>query len=531
MRPDKRSTTHNPRVTKRRRTTQPEATALTHTDADTHTHTHTQGPLSPDCSPVHDTQSEHDNNSEEPSGATSPSEREELAAISQPEETSETPLDSEPVSDVTESVEPDSNPSSNLTSVESCADNSTAIEPTVHQIEPEVGVHGAPESPESEEKMGSSCSKPKETGDILSEKSRRRLSLARADPITHDANIESRGTTGVLVGTPRNRPKLTDLLKEGDGVRLSIGGAAAHRQQNNFENKDETTIGNQPSRAIESFPIGHVCKKGLKPESPNQDDFFIFIIDHIRLFGVFDGHGPFGEDVSNFVQRRLAKAVWDHPNFTTDIKGTITQAFYETQKGIEAANEAGTFDATLSGCTGTLIVLDMKTNILTAAHVGDSRAVVATRKAGAAYEAVFWTEDHKPTLPLEKARIEAAGGTVKRLQGDIPHRVFLKGKPFPGLAMSRAFGDLVAMSAGVVAVPEIIQVTLTPEDKPLLLLCSDGIWEFIQSQEAVDLVAPLGVQKAQDAAELLAREAWNRWIQTEGDVVDDITAQCVYLYD
>lgn len=36
--------------------------------------------------------------------------------------------------------------------------------------------------------------------------------------------------------------------------------------------------------------------------------------------------------------------------------------------------------------------------------------------------------------------------------------------------------------------PQHVQLELTPSDK-LLILASDGVWEFISSKEAVELVA------------------------------------------
>jgi len=52
-------------------------------------------------------------------------------------------------------------------------------------------------------------------------------------------------------------------------------------------------------------------------------------------------------------------------------------------------------------------------------------------------------------LPEEKERIYNNGGEVLLLPGNIPHRVFVRGKPYPGLAMSRSLGDYVAQSVGV----------------------------------------------------------------------------------
>ena len=59
------------------------------------------------------------------------------------------------------------------------------------------------------------------------------------------------------------------------------------------------------------------------------------------------------------------------------------------------------------------------------ANVGDSRIIVG-RNGGA--ECISMTEDHKPSLPHEKERIERCGGTVAmdRVDGM--------------LAMSRAMG-------------------------------------------------------------------------------------------
>lgn len=33
------------------------------------------------------------------------------------------------------------------------------------------------------------------------------------------------------------------------------------------------------------------CKKGMKPESPNQDDFCIIMHEGLIFIAVFDGHG------------------------------------------------------------------------------------------------------------------------------------------------------------------------------------------------------------------------------------------------
>merc|ERR1712060_747394 len=96
--------------------------------------------------------------------------------------------------------------------------------------------------------------------------------------------------------------------------------------------------------------------------------------------------------------------------------------------------------------------------------------------------------------------------------------------------MSRCIGDLLAHSdCGVTAEPDVMEHKLTDDDR-ILLLCSDGVWEFIKPEEAISMVNDYPPNKAMIAAEKLAKEAWDRWIKEEGgSVVDDITVVLVYL--
>ncbi len=88
------------------------------------------------------------------------------------------------------------------------------------------------------------------------------------------------------------------------------------------------------------------------------------------------------------------------------------------------------------------------------------------------------SHDHKPYLPGETARIEAAGGTVamRRVNGD--------------LAVSRALGDFTYKQSKNLK-PEAQQVSAEPEfivqerkenDQYLVLAC-DGIWDVMTNQD------------------------------------------------
>lgn len=109
-----------------------------------------------------------------------------------------------------------------------------------------------------------------------------------------------------------------------------------------------------------------------------------------------------------------------------------------------------------------------------------------------------------------------------------PMRVWFKNEDIPGLAMSRSFGDQMAARVGVHAVPEVKEFTLTPDDK-VIVLASDGVWEFLSNQEVANIVYPFYMQKnAEAAAERLVRAAYKQW-KREETVIDDITCIIIFL--
>lgn len=185
----------------------------------------------------------------------------------------------------------------------------------------------------------------------------------------------------------------------------------------------------------------------------------------------------------------------------------------------------------MAGTTCSIVIHDHTANKLTIAHVADSTVVLGsyTDASKTQLKGVAMTRDHKPDLKDEKARITKAGGRVV-FDGYANHRVYAKNGRYPGLNMSRCLGDLLGhQEAGCSSEPEVSEHQVTDQDY-CLLACSDGVWEFITPDEAVGIVSQHAPDKAMRAAEVLAKEAWDRWIKEEGgSVVDDITVILVHL--
>lgn len=306
-----------------------------------------------------------------------------------------------------------------------------------------------------------------------------------------------------------------------------------------FEDKDITTEGMDAPKmlaALAESGIAVTCRKGLKADSPNQDCYSIVIQEgQFKLFAVFDGHGPTGHDVSGFAAEILVKLFLRHPERDGKTQDAFRDAFVETQKMLEAMTKKGEMSANDSGSTGTVVYMPAGANCLFVAHVGDSRSVMGRRgdKANSVVNDDL-TVDHKPELKQERERIEKAGGIVV-FDGYFNYRVY-SSDGRGGLNMSRALGDSLAHKAGVTAVPEFKQVSLdvtkvdTQGKELFVLLCSDGVWEFMESQAACDVVLKHGRSAPQKAVEELAKTSYELWMDdSEGEVSDDITAILVWL--
>ena len=67
-----------------------------------------------------------------------------------------------------------------------------------------------------------------------------------------------------------------------------------------------------------------------------------------------------------------------------------------------------------------------------------------------------------------------------------------------------------------------MQYRLSDKDR-FMILASDGVWEFMESQEAVEIVH-LNLEKgAEQACKILIETATERWAEEEGDYRDDVS--------
>ncbi|XP_043723978.1 probable protein phosphatase 2C 25 [Telopea speciosissima] len=247
------------------------------------------------------------------------------------------------------------------------------------------------------------------------------------------------------------------------------------------------------------------CKKGRREA---MEDRYSAVFDlqgdpRQAFFGIFDGHG--GAKAAEFAAENMGQNIMGELTRRegNKIEDAVKNGYLTTDSEfLKEEIHAGTCCVTALISKGDLVV----------SNAGDCRAVMSR---GGIAEAL--TSDHKPSREDEKERILALGGYV-----DCYHGVWrLQGS----LAVSRGIGDR-SLKQWVIAEPETKVLNIKPECE-FLILASDGLWDKVTNQEAVDMVRPLCI--GTDKPELMSACRRLAELSVTRGSADDISVMVIQL--
>lgn len=256
------------------------------------------------------------------------------------------------------------------------------------------------------------------------------------------------------------------------------------------------------------------------------------------VFIVCDGHGRTGDDVSQEVLNSLAFELEENADSLLDEPGhTIARSFQAVNDHLSAMAAEPTIEVDARESGTCCVLAYLRAGSLWVGGVGDCRAVLGTEHEGNILTHALST-DHVVDLPLERKRIEAAGGMVRdswlaedgaRMAAKL-YENLNNTRLGPGLSISRAFGDLNAKRFGLIPHPELTYHKVTRRDL-YLVLATDGVWEFLDSDDVIDVVHKCCTsgEPAQVACKTIIAKAARQWAVHEGDYRDDITIVVAYL--
>lgn len=359
-----------------------------------------------------------------------------------------------------------------------------------------------------------------------------------------------KSTPGEGGGVSKVSDPSSDNLKHGGVLggmpirlgRLSIQGSFNQYESMSEAKKDDTQGHGTVMAGNITVTYAYLTQRGHYPDQPNKanQDAVMVRTDFGKkpdrhLFAVFDGHGETGAECAFFCKSKLPGMILSQGEraLESNLEKSVHQALLQVNEELHKS----LFDDSLSGTTACVLLLDGTR--LVVSNVGDSRAVLATKDENGKLIAVDLSSDQTPFRDDEVERVKACGARVLTLDqmdglkdptkkcwtvesecdGD-PPRLWVKNGFYPGTAFTRSLGDSLAEKIGVYAEAEHTTHEIQGQKDAFIILATDGVWEFITSQRAVDIVAKH--TSMHEAAQELASESYRLWLQNERRT-DDIT--------
>ena len=290
------------------------------------------------------------------------------------------------------------------------------------------------------------------------------------------------------------------------GLRMSFSWSPGMRRL--------TSLSDAPSYSASDYPAN----------DPMEDRHVVKISPNFRLAAVFDGHG--GWQVSNYSAAVLPELIIQNTADCKDencyrqmMEASFLAVEHSIVESVRAAYKLGIGNvASIGSCA---VIAVVKDDHLVVSNLGDCRAVIGSI-SGDKYSALTITQDHNAREPREVEILKREHPDERDIVICKSHTAcYVKGR----LQLTRALGDAYLKypefneplfphrSAGrkvnipytppyVKTIPDVFYLPLEPEYR-FLILASDGLWDFISPQEAVEFVANHHHQNPNDVSAML----------------------------
>lgn len=215
--------------------------------------------------------------------------------------------------------------------------------------------------------------------------------------------------------------------------------------------------------------------KGYKKTNQDRCTAFSYLEGdpELSFFAVYDGHG--GTGVANYLKDHLHEFILSQEEYREgDIPEAILKSFLAVDSELKSYGNA----TELTGSTATCVMI--KHGDLVLANLGDGRCVASCAGQGGGRQL---SQDHNTSNPRERERVAAMGGVIKdnRVGGV--------------LIPTRSFGDFLLKSEldkppwkqVISPVPQIEQFKIDTSWE-FLLVATDGVWDAVTNNEAINFV-------------------------------------------
>ena len=335
---------------------------------------------------------------------------------------------------------------------------------------------------------------------------------------------------------PQNNHKKIDISCKNMTSKLYLGA-----------NKDNITNRNKNIIISSVSTMSGICDE---KEKINQDSYLIkenIFKENYNIYGVFDGHGENGHFVSKYVSEYMNDYFTDKLNYLINEEDkqnlfteNITDIFLKNnEQVIKSASTkidkdiSSSLNCDISQSGSTSVMLFVINDTLICSNIGDSQCFIFNCSSEDLWTFEPLSNPHLASDENEQKRILENGGEVHPYyeQDGVyegPDRIYAKNKIYPGLVMSRTFGDLLAKKIGVISEPEIITKKIDNNAK-YIVLGSDGLWDALKPYDIIRIVRPFFNKGDIDGAcQTLMKKAKQKW-DKDIEERDDITIIVIFI--
>ncbi|PIN07876.1 Serine/threonine protein phosphatase [Handroanthus impetiginosus] len=340
--------------------------------------------------------------------------------------------------------------------------------------------------------------------------------------ISNSPAFSPSASSSSLCSPNSSSPRLIRLAKPSGLIKALAGGESAAVLKRKrpprldipvvFMEEKEPLAAAAPEEMVEVEGDGYsvCCKKGRRDEMQDRYSAVVGIQGDSKqaFFGIFDGHG--GAQAAEFAAENLDKNIIDELK-RIDNDNVDDDGIEMAVKGGYLTTDSEFLKRDLRGGTCCVTAMIMRGNLVVS-NAGDCRAVSSR---GGVAEAL--TSDHRPSREDERGRIETLGGFVECRNG--------VWRVLGSLAVSRGIGDQY-LKQWVTAEPETKVLRLEQEHE-FLVLASDGLWDKVGNQEAIDIARPLCINVDKPQPLLACRKLID--LSVSRGSMDDISAMLIQL--
>lgn len=343
----------------------------------------------------------------------------------------------------------------------------------------------------------------------------------------------------------------------------------------------QTTVGKVPTYKVNN----------LNNKKFNQDISFSLLnissakLGEISLFGVLDGNGPYGKQVSSLVKDYIVDYFTNSSEMIVTLKrdnfySIMYNSFLFAQKYLLNNNSKLNLNLDYSGVTGCILLYPQNgTNKIYCANLGRNKCVLYTmfgtiklsyelypERASEKYRISLLNEQKEASLieSIEIEELKNANNIIENNNNNINSnnmnissnninntsendsekdkinlKLFIQKnknlpiddnlKDFLELDISRCVGNLIGNNYGVIPGPEVIESDIRINRGKFIVMGTSSLWKYLNEDEVGDIVNKyLSTSDSIGACKALEESAKERW-KTDTGGYDDISVIVIFF--